>query len=217
MRAPTCAPSCRTWPGVKLDMAECSEIGLMLGAFEDAELEPNEMQEVAYHLARCETCTGILADYSALGREMRSIVSVPDFSSPALAGFSSAVIARIDRLPQPLFRRIERFLRRGTESLGSGFAWGGAVTAVAVLTVILLSPYVQKFRGSPLTAPASTQLADATVAQPALVGEPARDEPAMADNDSHAVISRLESDNPSMAMWSEPRKDTTVIWLPDQP
>src|SRR5258708_24082739 len=106
MRARSCAPSCRTWPGVKRDMAECSEIGLMLGAFEDAELEPNEMQEVAYHLARCESCTSILTDYSSLGRELRSITT-----APALAGFSRAVIARIDRLPQPFFLRIERFLR----------------------------------------------------------------------------------------------------------
>jgi anti-sigma factor RsiW len=195
-------------------MAECSEIGLMLGAFEDAELEPNEMQEVAYHLARCETCTSILTDYSSLGRELRSITTAPD-----LAGFSRAVIARIDRLPQSVFRRIERFLRRSTESIGSGFAWGGAVAAVAVLTVILLSPYAQKFsnRQVPSTVPASSQLADATVARPAIVGEPALDDSAMADGDSHAVISRLESDNPSMAVWSEPRKDTTVIWLPDQP
>src|SRR5260370_38518121 len=117
MRARTCAPSCRTWPGVKRDMAECSEIGMMLGAFEDAELEPNEMQEVAYHLARCETCTGILADYSSLGRELRSITSAPDFSAPALAGFSSAVIARVDRLPHPLFSRTQRYCGRAPEPL----------------------------------------------------------------------------------------------------
>jgi len=42
-------------------------------------------------------------------------------------------------------------------------------------------------------------------------------EPTMADNDSHADISRLESENHSVAVWSEPRRDTTVIWLPDQP
>ena len=54
-------------------MAECGEISMMLGAFEDSELEPNEMQEVAFHLARCESCTGLLADYSTLGRNLRSI------------------------------------------------------------------------------------------------------------------------------------------------
>jgi anti-sigma factor RsiW len=193
-------------------MAECSEISLMLGAFEDAELEPNEMQEVAYHLARCDSCSSILSDYSTVGRELRSITPALDFAAPNLAGFADAVIERIDRLPQPWFRRVERYFGRGTDFLGSGFAWGGAVAAVAMLTMILMTPYLS---GRKIGAPtaASNQLAAAAVAQPGT----ANDESSMADNDSHAVISRLESGNPSVAVWSEPRKDTTVIWLPDQP
>jgi anti-sigma factor RsiW len=192
-------------------MAECNEIALMLGAFEDAELEPNEMQEVAYHLARCEHCTSILTDYSSLGRELRSITTTPE-----LSGFSRAVIARIDRLPQPLYQRIERWMQRTADSLGSGLAWGGAVAAVAVLTIILLSPYTQKYgnRNIASTITSANQLAKVAVPN---IDEPAINEPAMADSESQAVISRLESDNPSMAVWSEPRKDTTVIWLPDQP
>jgi len=194
-------------------MADCGEIGMMLGAFEDSELEPNEMQEVAFHLARCESCTSVLADYSTLGRNLRSITD-----APSLAGFSNAVIARVDRLPQPVLTRIERFLRRQLDSVGAGFAWGGAVAAAAIMTIILMTPYAEQFanRGAkPATsvataehgaAPASNQLAQATA-----------DEPTMADNDSHADISRLESENHSVAVWSEPRRDTTVIWLPDQP
>jgi len=193
-------------------MAECGEISMMLGAFEDSELEPNEMQEVAFHLARCETCTGVLADYSTLGRDLRSITA-----EPSLAGFSKAVIARVDRLPQPVFTRIERFLRRQLDSVGSGIAWGGAAAVAAIMTIVLMTPYAQQFanRGtqSPVVAssdrnaaPASDQVASA-----------ATNEPTMADNDSHADISRLESANHSVAVWSEPRRDTTVIWLPDQP
>jgi anti-sigma factor RsiW len=194
-------------------MADCGEIGMMLGAFEDSELEPNEMQEVAFHLARCETCTSVLADYSTLGRNLRSITD-----APSLAGFSNAVIARVDRLPQPVLARIERFLRRQLDSVGAGFAWGGAVAAAAIVTIMLMTPYAEQFanRGAtPATsvataehgaAPASNQLAQATA-----------EEPTMADNDSHADISRLESENHSVAVWSEPRRDTTVIWLPDQP
>jgi anti-sigma factor RsiW len=196
-------------------MAECSEISLMLGGFEDAELEPNEMQEVAYHLARCDSCSDILSDYSAVGRELRSITPALDFSSPNLVGFANAVIARIDRLPQPWYRRVERLFGRGADFLGSGFAWGGAVAAVAMLTIILMTPYLSSRRlGAPTVT--SNQLAAATVARPA-IGASANDESSMADNDSHAVISRLESGNPAVAVWSEPRKDTTVIWLPDQP
>ena len=191
-------------------MAECGEISMMLGAFEDSELEPNEMQEVAYHLARCESCTGILADYSTLGRDLRSITE-----APSLAGFSNAVIARVDRLPQPVLTRIERFIRRQLDSVGSGIAWGGAVAVAAILTIILMTPYAQQFanRGTPPTVIAKAE----ANAAPAANQVATANEPTMADNDSHADISRLESENHSVAVWSEPRRDTTVIWLPDQP
>ena len=194
-------------------MAECGEISIMLGAFEDAELEPNEMQEVAFHLARCESCTGVLSEYSTLGRGLRSVVAEPN-----LAGFSKAVVARIDNLPQPILTRIERFFRRQVESVNSGLAWGGAVAAVAMITIILMTPYVQQVanrRGA-----SSATIAEAThdiVPAANEIASSAMNEPTMADNDSHADISRLESENHSVAVWSEPRRDTTVIWLPDQP
>jgi anti-sigma factor RsiW len=195
-------------------MAECGEISMMLGAFEDSELEPNEMQEVAYHLARCESCTGVLADYSKLGRDLRSITEVP-----SLTGFSSAVIARIDRLPQPVLTRIERFLRRQLESVGTGFAWSGVVVVAAIVTIVLMTPYAREFasRGTLPTIVASSDHNAASAPAPAQLADATASEPTMADNDSHADISRLESENHSVAVWSEPRRDTTVIWLPDQP
>ena len=186
---------------------------MMLGAFEDSELEPNEMQEVAFHLARCESCTGTLADYSTLGRNLRSTTV-----EPKLAGFSSAVIARVERLPQPVYVRIGRFVRRQMESIGAGIAWGGAVAAVAVLTIILMTPYAEQFARK--GAATITSVAEAThdaVPAPNQLASATANEPTMADNDSQAVISRLESANHSVAVWSEPRRDTTVIWLPDQP
>ena len=193
-------------------MAECGEISMMLGAFEDSELEPNEMQEVAFHLARCESCTGILADYSTLGRDLRSIAV-----QPSLAGFSSAVIARVDRLPQPLLTRIKRFLGRQVDSVGAGIAWSGAAVAVAILTIIVITPYAEQIAGRSQqpTVIATAGHAAARVVNPAV--DVAASEPTMADNDSHADISRLESENHSVAVWSEPRRDTTVIWLPEQP
>jgi anti-sigma factor RsiW len=193
-------------------MAECGEISMMLGAFEDSELEPNEMQEVAHHLARCESCTGILADYSTLGRDLRSMAV-----QPSLAGFSSAVIARVDRLPQPMLTRIKRFLSRQMDSVGAGIAWGGAAVAVAILTIVMITPYAEQFanRGQQSTVIARAERAATQPANEA--ADAAASEPTMADNDSHADISRLESENHSVAVWSEPRRDTTVIWLPDQP
>lgn len=183
-------------------MAECNEISLMLGAFEDGELEPNEMQEVAFHMARCEACTDELSEFSTIGRELRS--AVPQIQ---LDGFAAAVKSRIDAIPQPFSRRLARFFGRGTDFIGSGFAWSGAVAAVATLTAVLITPYAEK-------------LAHREV--PTAVARLERDAASLADatapvTDSHAVISRLESDIPSVAVWSEPRSETTVIWLPDQP
>ena len=137
---------------------------------------------------------------------------------PSLAGFSNAVIARVDRLPQPVLTRIERFLRRQLDSVGAGVAWGGAVAAAAVITIFLITPLAQQVanRGTQSTVVAASNHAAAPTA-PEQVANAAAGEPTMADNDSHADISRLESANHSVAVWSEPRRDTTVIWLPDQP
>jgi anti-sigma factor RsiW len=185
-------------------MTDCSEIELLLGAFEDGELEPNEMQSVAFHLARCEACTRTLSAYSALGRELRAATPVPE-----LPGFSMAVIARIDNLPNPLSARIARFFGRGADFIGSQIAWGSAAAAVAILTVVLATPYAERLASR--NAPTRAEVA-ALADRSAIVPNPQD----VAATDSHAVISRLESQTPSVAVWSEPRSDTTVIWLPDQ-
>jgi hypothetical protein len=105
------------------------------------------------------------------------------------------------------------------ESVGTGFAWGSAVVAAAVVTIVLMTPYAEQLanRGAMPTIVASSNHNVAPAPAPAQMADAATSEPTMADNDSHADISRLESENHSVAVWSEPRRDTTVIWLPDQP
>ncbi len=230
-------------------MAECSEISLLLGAFEDGELEPHEMQGVAYHLARCNSCTEAIAEIGALGRELRGAVTLP-----SLDGFPQAVMKRIDNLPQPLWKRISNLVARSSERLSSGFAMGAAMAAVAAITTIIVTPYAQQFAGRQRATPlhlAATKIVPAyTDATPREIASaipqetavqlanvtadavPVReldsvthDGPeempreyasAIADDDSHADISKLESDTPNVAVWSEPQDHTTVIWLPDQ-
>ena len=74
-------------------MPECSEIGLMLGAVGDGELEPNDLQQVAHHLTRCASCTGALSDYSTIGGELRKIAV-----KPSLEGFTKSVLDVIAKL-----------------------------------------------------------------------------------------------------------------------
>jgi hypothetical protein len=74
-------------------MAECREIGLMLDAAADGELEPDDMQQVTHHLVGCAACTGELSDYSTIGGELRAIVVVP-----SLEKFTSSVLDLIQKL-----------------------------------------------------------------------------------------------------------------------
>jgi Putative zinc-finger len=74
-------------------MPECGEIGLMLSAAGDGELEPGDLREVARHVERCASCTGELSDYSAIGRELRSIAAMP-----SLEGFTKSVLDVIAKL-----------------------------------------------------------------------------------------------------------------------
>jgi anti-sigma factor RsiW len=200
-------------------MAECSEIALMLGAFEDGELEPHEYQSVALHLAHCDRCTAELAEYSAIGRELRTAVAEPE-----LAGFAAGVMRRIDSLPVPFSTRVSRFMSRLGEQFGSGFGMATAAAVAAIITVILASPFARNLEQNASTLPqlASRQVAkvEQSVEQsaeqaPVQLASAPGDMNATAE-DSQAVISRLESEIPSVAVWSEPQNDTTVIWLPDQ-
>src|SRR5271169_6608370 len=110
-------------------MARCDDIKLLLGPFEDGELEPHEMQEVARHVVGCADCDGELADYRTLAVSLRGAATIPD-----LTGFSAAVLSRIEQLPIPLGVRIRRYLTSFSGGIGATIATGFAAAAVAVVT-----------------------------------------------------------------------------------
>jgi len=208
-------------------MTDCNEFSLMLGAFEDGELEPHEMQAVAFHLARCENCTGALAEISTLGRDLRGSVTIPQ-----LDGFAAGVMRRVEALPVPLGTRISRALSRLGENISSGFALTAAMGAIAAVTALFVTPYARQIltrQAAPLVAKNDKPLVSApvevanSVTPPNQPGSEGDIVPAAASSsgapladDSRAEISKLESEVPSVAVWSEPKNDTTVIWLPDQ-
>jgi hypothetical protein len=206
-------------------MTQCEQITLLLGPFEDGELEPHEMQEVARHLATCKSCEELLGDYSALGRELREIVSLPP-----LTGFAAGVNARIEELRPPLRERIGAFFESLNQRWAAAFAMVSMAGAVAVLTALVLTPYLRHSvgNGSHTSSLASAQTPSAhSLANTTTDPEGARSlmpseneqlasTPDMNPGDSHAVIKRLESQIPTTAVWSEPENGTTVIWLPSE-
>jgi anti-sigma factor RsiW len=183
-------------------MAQCSEIAPLLEAFEDGELQPHEMQEVARHLATCKACEETLAGYSTVGRLLRDATPVP-----ALDGFAMAVQARIEQLRPPLRVRLGRWFETQRERFGSTAAMAFAMAAAAILTVVITSPFARNLIGA---GSRDTQVAARDAAKlPAALASAASGEPS-------TIISKLETSNPDVAVWSEPSQDTTVIWLPDQ-
>lgn len=189
-------------------MAQCSEIAPLLGAFEDSELQPHEMQEVARHLASCEACEEALAGYSTVGRLLRDAAPVP-----ALDGFAMAVQARIERLRPPLRVRLGRWFETQRERFGSAAAMAFAMAGAALLTVVITSPLARNLiAGSQVTQVAqrnSRALAQDKAKLPEALASAASSQPS-------TIISKLETSNPDVAVWSEPNQNTTVIWLPDQ-
>jgi hypothetical protein len=217
---------------------------LLLGPFEDGELEPHEMQEVARHLAGCPACETELADYRSLAVALRGASPIP-----SLAGFSNAVVNRIDQLPVPFRRRLRRYVTSFADGIGATFATGFAAAAVAVITAVILTPYfeqgqffnshklVQFAQAAPqvpanppqnfakndvppvLQAPASSVMppvASHSLANKDLAGVSGDLQPPGTADDPKTVIDSLEAASPSVAVWSEPKSDTTVIWVPDQ-
>jgi anti-sigma factor RsiW len=186
-------------------MAGCKEIGPMLGAFEDGELEPHEMHEVARHLAQCKSCEGELADYAVLGRRLRSVAIEPN-----LAGFAASVQKRLTELTPPIYVRVLRYFESARDRMVAGMALGAAALATAALTAVMLMPYASQYASRDQRVasapPPSVQIVTA---------EADTDLPAVAP-DSRAVISSLESHVASVGVWSEPEGRTAVIWVPDQ-
>jgi anti-sigma factor RsiW len=204
-------------------MTQCDQMTLLLGPFEDGELEPHEMQEVARHLATCRSCEELLGEYSAIGRELREVITIPP-----LTGFAASVNARIENLRPPLRERIGAFFEGLNQRWAAAFAMVSMAGAVAVLTALVLTPYLRSSvaKGTPVAPMAKAETSNApSLASTTTDQEGARSMMPSPDQqlasttdmnpgDSHAVIKRLESQIPTTAVWSEPENGTTVIWLP---
>lgn len=190
-------------------MVQCNEIAPLLGTFEDGELQPHEMQEVARHLASCRNCEEALAGFSTLGRLLRDAVPLP-----ALDGFAMAVQGRLEQLRPPLRLRLGRRLGTWRDRFGGGAAVALAMAVAAILTVVITTPLARNMvgAGNQVTQVAKSDaraIARYAAQAPAALASAAVGEPG-------TIISKLETSNPDIAVWSEPSQGTTVIWLPDQ-
>src|ERR1700733_12354932 len=143
-------------------MSDCEKIAPLLGAFQDGELEPQEMRDVARHLASCKSCEVELADYNMLGQQLREVITIPP-----LTGFAAGVDARLKALRPPLRERIGAFFESLNQRWAAAFAIVSMAGAVTVITALLLTPYLRNSIGTgPQVAPMAK--ADAPASAPSL-------------------------------------------------
>jgi len=224
-------------------MTDCGEIHLLLGPYADGEVEPHEIAVVEAHLAGCAVCPSALSDYRALGAGLRELpppLVPPDFarivtkriarlyggwrvrlaqfreSMGALgAAFEVVAVGAVAALltvfvAEPYMRTLS-FHHRAAQPMQLAHH---SVTPPVVLAST--SRTAQHIRARPVQSP--QDLAGQTFAGQSFAGQVAgdvADADAAAALDSQEVVSALGGGvGPSVAVWNEPRTDTTVVWVP---
>ncbi|SRR5579875_11365 len=186
-------------------MADCAEVVRLLGAFRDGELESEQVELVARHLAHCAQCERTLGEICRLGEELRAAVG-----EPCLEGFVERVMSRIEHTYVPLrlrlWRRIASFDWRLPVAVTSA-SLAAALASVAAF-MVLTRPAVDLRFASSSTFVRGEDIAE----QPRAFQLPQAGE---IGSRGQVVISRLETSLRHVAVWSEPEANTTVIWLPE--
>jgi len=180
-------------------MPACHQVKLLLGPFDDGELEPHEMEDVALHVVTCGACKAALDEFRSLGVALRD-----SFPQPKIDGFTAAVLKRIDKIPQPLWMRWWSYFDTIGEHLGGTLSLVAAGAFAALLSAWLVTPYARHWlqRASNRTEVASRSQDD-MIAAPQQIAGAAPNAP------------RDQSETSMLALSNDP--STTVIWLPNQP
>lgn len=181
-------------------MAACDQVKLLIGPFDDGELEPHEMEDIAFHVVSCAACKLALDDYRMLGVALRDCAP-----QPTLEGFTAAVLERIDvEVPQPWWRQLRHYLDQFAERAGGPVSLVAAGALAAVLTVWLVTPYAQHWLHR------SANLVQVT-------SENKNETMGRFNQEAGASQGTLpdQSESSMIALSNDP--STTVIWLPDQP
>jgi len=168
----------------------CHEVSGLLDPFVDGELDPRSFQTVSAHLNGCTDCHRTAERARDLKERIAGAVGARtrEFDSTA---FWKALEGRlpglaVERKPSWRERAIDYW--SGTSWAGRLVLAGAATAALAILAVRLI-PYSEE---------APSVVSSATVVASASGG---------------VRIDRLRARAGTVAVWREPRYDTTVIWV----
>lgn len=188
-------------------MPACDEVKLLIGPFDDGELEPHEMEDVALHVVGCRTCKGVLDDYRSLGIALRDCLP-----QPPLHDFTSSVLKKIDQIPQPLWMRWKSRLGLFADHIGTAVSLATVGACAALLTFWLASPGIHQL---------AHHSSSAQIASNAPLGNANRTAVASQVNGATQLTGadeqNLANQPPSSMITLSSDPTTTVIWVPNQP
>jgi anti-sigma factor RsiW len=179
-------------------MPECDQVKLLLGPFDDGELEPHEMEDVAFHVVTCGGCKAALNEYRSLGVALRDCLP-----QPSIAGFAASVLEQIDDIRQPWWIRLRSYLESLGERVGGTVPLVAAGAFAALLTVWLVTPYAQH------TLHRSSN--------PSEVASRSQNEMAEPPPTAATTLTTVPDQAGSSMLALSDDPTTTVIWLPNQP
>jgi hypothetical protein len=143
------------------------------------------------------------------------------------------VQARLAGMRPSLLNRLSGYVEQVGEQVGAALALTSLAVVSAVAVAVLIIPGWRHTLSGPETATLPggvavglhnqvaadihNQVAADFMARAESVGQQV-EIPALnsLNYESRAIISRLETADPAVAVWSEPQQDTTVIWLAPQ-
>lgn len=166
----------------------CRDVDTLLPLFFDGELDARRMRDVALHTARCEECEAQVRDLESIQAQLQRSVAA-DLES---IDFSNMWNSIERRLPPP---RVTLWTRlRARWEMFEGFEWSPAIPAAAVVATALLAFFLFS-RSEPTAVPDAERLAS---------------------TDYASSVERLDTAFDSVAIFSDPDTQTTVVWLGDE-
>ena len=169
---------------MSLDKPTCPDFVRDIDGYLDGELRPDRLRAMAFHAEDCAVCGGELARAEEVQRLFASAVEAR-VAELDTSGLWASIARDLDPSPKRgAFERAGDAVRR----LFAAGTWLRPLPALALSGA--LAALVAFWLWPGVRQPATVEVAN-----------------------NHAQIERIESSAPHVAVWSEPERHTTAIWV----
>jgi len=168
----------------------CHDVDSLLPLFFDGELDARRMRDVALHTARCADCESEIREFEAIQEHLKATVEA-EITEVDFAAMWSGIERRLQPPRPTLWQRLQAHWERFE-------SWEFPLplpAAAAVAVAAVLSFFLFAGAKSPIVPDAAL----------------------VASTDYANSVERLDTAFDSVALFSDPDTQTTVLWVGDMP